>query len=478
MGSITMNLRQVITSFLYLTSNFGSIFGESYIPAYIEGTPLTGQVVGNAPADLRDKPLFRIEHKVQCNGNQKQEKEGLVHRTYNEFQTLDELIRSNFWLTNPPDDLPSETNANIETLNLYLQLLYSEDSIRNSVVFADFLSINWDGKDISFLHSLAGFLKMLMIDRVPNFMPEPPRIEKDAFVSEETPFERYLYFIAFKNSREDTPEYLKFFKSYLDTTPSWEGDEDNSDVLHPSRQVPLEYPYFYNHTYVHFLPGGYLNTRTVRISFLGNSKFTFLNETILEEWFRKLYFEQNPIKEVEHVLDVGTGTGGSAFVLGKLFPEAKVTGVDMSPGYIRFCRAHGELRNASNVEFYQANAEDLSFIESNSIDFINFAYVLHEMPAVNSKRVVEEMFRVLKPGGRINGFELPFYRNPVLRYVMIFFNSWNEDWHNENGNQGPEPYIDEYENGLKLPHYMEEIGFNQVNEISYGYFESIFTATK
>ena len=21
---------------------------------------------------------------------------------------------------------------------------------------------------------------------------------------------------------------------------------------------------------------------------------------------------------------------------------------------------------------------------------------------------------------------------------MIFFNSWNEDWHNENGNQGPE----------------------------------------
>ena len=127
-----------------------------------------------------------MKFQVQCNGNQKQDKEGLVHRTYDEFQTLDELIRSNFWLTNPPDDLPSETNANIETLNLYLQLLYSEDSIRNSVVFADFLSINWDGKDIIFLHSLVGFLKMLMIDRVPNFMPEPPRIEKDAFVSEGT----------------------------------------------------------------------------------------------------------------------------------------------------------------------------------------------------------------------------------------------------------------------------------------------------
>ena len=41
-----------------------------------------------------------------------------------------------------------------------------------------------------------------------------------------------------------------------------------------------------------------------------------------------------------------------------------------------------------------------------------------------------------------------------------------------------QPYIGEYENDLKLPHYMEEIGFVNVNEISYSYFESIFTATK
>ena len=41
-----------------------------------------------------------------------------------------------------------------------------------------------------------------------------------------------------------------------------------------------------------------------------------------------------------------------------------------------------------------------------------------------------------------------------------------------------QPYIGEYENDLRLPHYMEEIGFSEVNEISYNYFESIFTATK
>ena len=100
----------------------------------------------------------------------------------------------------------------------------------------------------------------------------------------ETPFERYLYFIAFKHSREETPEYLKFFSSYIDTTPAWEGTGDNSDVLHPSLVASLDYPYFYNHTYVHFLPGGYVNSKTVRISYLGNSKFTFLNETYVDQW--------------------------------------------------------------------------------------------------------------------------------------------------------------------------------------------------
>ena len=106
----------------------------------------------------------------------------------------------------------------------------------------------------------------------------------EAIFFTETPFERYLYFIAFKHSREETPEYLKFFSSYIDTTPAWEGTGDNSDVLHPSLVASLDYPYFYNHTYVHFLPGGYVNSKTVRMSYLGNSKFTFLNETYVDQW--------------------------------------------------------------------------------------------------------------------------------------------------------------------------------------------------
>lgn len=80
---------------------------------------------------------------------------------------------------------------------------------------------------------------------------------------------------------------------------------------------------FYSFSDVHFLPNGYLNGKTVRVSFLGNSKFSFLDEDLLRTWYQKLYFENTQISP-KAILDVGTGTGGSAFVLGELFPKANI----------------------------------------------------------------------------------------------------------------------------------------------------------
>ena len=70
----------------------------------------------------------------------------------------------------------------------------------------------------------------------------------------------------------------------------------------------------------------------------------------------------------------------------------------MAPPYIRFARMWNEVRNVSNVQFYAANAEDLSWLESESFDIINYAYVLHEMPATNAFSIINEMYRLLKPG--------------------------------------------------------------------------------
>merc|ERR1711962_1274437 len=131
----------------------------------------------------------------------------------------------------------------------------------------------------------------------------------------------------------------------------------------------------------------------------------------------------------------------------------------------------------TNVQFYHANAEEMSWLESETFDFINYAYVLHEMPADNAIRVVDEMYRLLKAGGTMNGFEVPFVDNLAARETYVLFNTWGHSWQ-EQGAQGPEPYMEEYEFGVQLTNALATAGFNNVEFIDYSYFEGIFLATK
>merc|ERR1712002_1265821 len=211
-------------------------------------------------------------------------------------------------------------------------------------------------------------------------------------------------------SQTNIQEYMNYFATFVGTYPMFDGLPDDSDVQPAG--VPCDIPDHFNKTYVHFLPGGYLNGHTVRISYLGKSKFNFLIEENIKVWLTKLHGDKHP----KRILDIGTGPGFSAFVLAEMFPEAEVIAIDLAAPYIRMARQWQELRNATNIQFYHANAEDLSWLDTESIDLINYAYVIHEMPADNAKRVIDEMYRLLVPGGVMNGFEVPFVENVAERW--------------------------------------------------------------
>merc|ERR1711875_159255 len=253
-------------------------------------------------------------------------------------------------------------------------------------------------------------------------------------------------------------EYLKFFETFTNTYPAFAGLEDDSDVQPDGVSVLI--PPHFNHTFVHFLPGGYLNGHTVRISYLGKSKFNFLDESRIREHLSMMYGDKNP----KRILDIGTGPGFSAFVLAEMFPDAEVIAIDLAAPYIRMARRWQELRNVTNIKFYQANAEGMSWLESETFDFINYAYVLHEMPADNAIRVVNEIYRLLKVGGTMNGFEVPFVDNLAARETYVLFNTWGHSWEEE-GAQGPEPYMQEYEFGVQLTNALATAGFNSIEFI-------------
>ena len=105
------------------------------------------------------------------------------------------------------------------------------------------------------------------------------------------------------------------------------------------------------------------------------------------------------LKEGETVIDLGSGGGVDCFLAAKKVGEkGKVIGIDMTPEMIDKARENARKSNHSNVEFRLGEIENLP-VADNTVDAIISNCVINLTP--NKKRVFEEAFRTLKPGGRL-----------------------------------------------------------------------------
>jgi SAM-dependent methyltransferase len=105
------------------------------------------------------------------------------------------------------------------------------------------------------------------------------------------------------------------------------------------------------------------------------------------------------LKPGETVLDLGSGAGFDAFLAAKRVGESgKVIGVDMTPEMVEKARTNAEKLNMSNVDFRQGEIEKLP-VEDHSVDAVISNCVINLSP--DKSIVFKEIFRTLKPGGRI-----------------------------------------------------------------------------
>jgi arsenite methyltransferase len=101
----------------------------------------------------------------------------------------------------------------------------------------------------------------------------------------------------------------------------------------------------------------------------------------------------------ETVLDLGSGGGLDCFLAAKKVGEGgHVIGVDMTPEMLERANLNKARIGSTNVEFRQGYLEALPVVD-NSIDVIISNCVINLSP--DKHKVFGEMFRALKPGGRI-----------------------------------------------------------------------------
>lgn len=114
--------------------------------------------------------------------------------------------------------------------------------------------------------------------------------------------------------------------------------------------------------------------------------------------FTKEFVAWSGVEKTRRILDVGCGIGGTSRYLAKIFPEAEITGITLSPQQVARATELAQKAGLSNVEFKVADALKMPF-EDNTYDLVVGCESGEHMP--DKKGYIEEMTRVLQNGGKL-----------------------------------------------------------------------------
>ena len=121
--------------------------------------------------------------------------------------------------------------------------------------------------------------------------------------------------------------------------------------------------------------------------------------------FRRLFSSPNEfncyVSEGQTVADLGCGPGYYTLALAeRVGPGGRVYAVDSDEKAIGALERKADKRGCHNIEVHAASAHDLSFIEDESVDFILANGLLCSMAPQQHESAVNEIRRILKPGGQ------------------------------------------------------------------------------
>ena len=134
---------------------------------------------------------------------------------------------------------------------------------------------------------------------------------------------------------------------------------------------------------------------------------------------RRMTVDLARIQPGDHVLDVGCGTGEVTLLAKTRAKEGNVYGIDPAPEMIAVARRKAA-RKRLNIEFRVGVIEELPFPDA-SVDVVTSSLMMHHLPENLKARGLAEIYRVLKPGGRLLVADFLRPTGSFLNHVYIAF---------------------------------------------------------
>lgn len=132
-----------------------------------------------------------------------------------------------------------------------------------------------------------------------------------------------------------------------------------------------------------------------------SGKYDLLNRILsmgIDVSWRKKVVKSVKKEKPKSILDIATGTGDLAIAMAKA-TDAKITGFDLSAGMLEVGKVKVKDENLQDqIEMIQGDAENMPF-EDNSFDVITVSFGVRNFE--NLEKGLNEIYRVLKPGGKL-----------------------------------------------------------------------------
>jgi demethylmenaquinone methyltransferase / 2-methoxy-6-polyprenyl-1,4-benzoquinol methylase len=144
----------------------------------------------------------------------------------------------------------------------------------------------------------------------------------------------------------------------------------------------------------------------------------FLSAGVDVRWRKKAIRELVSLQP-KNILDVATGTGDFAITSYKILKPGKITGIDISEKMLEIGRIKiAKLGLENKIQLLNGDSEAI-FFEVGSFDAVTVAFGVRNFE--NLEKGLSEIYRVLRPGGKVVILEFSKPSLPIIKGLYKFY---------------------------------------------------------